>query len=93
MRNFKIISATPREHYKMRKGFDVIMETPIRGKQKTQTKTWLPEAQYNLVMFMQENYVLDNFHKKDAEKFLDLIEKFGQEKYEEGSYDESLVNS
>jgi hypothetical protein len=93
MEIFTIVSAVPVEHYKHQKGFDVVMEKVIRGKQKSQTKIWMPEAQYNLMKFMQDAFVLDNLRKKDAEKFLELLEEFGQEKYYQGSSDEAMSNS
>ena len=94
MKIFTIISAVPEEHYKHQKGFSVVMETPKRGKQKDQIKVWLPEVQYNLAMFMQKHRILTQYlRKKDAEKFLDLLEEFDQEKYCEGSNDEAMNNS
>lgn len=86
MKTFKVISAVPMEHYKHQKGFDTVIE-----KEGVQIKIWMPEAQYNLAMFIQDH--LSNVAKKDLEKLLDLIEEFGQEKYCEGSNDEAMNNS
>lgn len=93
MRIYKIISAVPMEHYKNQKGFDVVKETVIKDNETAQIKVWLSEAQYNLEMFIQENNILDNLGKKNAEKFITLLEDFGQEKYYEGSSDEAMSNS
>ena len=90
MKNFKIISAVPFEHYPSQKGYNVTVE--YNGI-KSETEIWLGEAEYKLRMFIQDTNMLDVLKNKDAEKFLDLIEDFGQEKYSEGSDNEAMCNS